>query len=336
MKYAFFSQIRIVLAIVVMFSHAFVLTGHNEPLGSFGLGFDLGNLAVDGFFAVSGFLLYPKFFDSDVRTFLTNRIFRLLPGLCAFLLAFACITLFVDLVGVISVNNLEIFSYVYTNASLMNPNRQFVINNMLLTNPVPGGINGSLWTLTFEFWCYLFLILIGQLCKFFNASLIIKFSIPLIISGFLKAIAFSEGYRTTTGLEGWLFHLLPIFLVASSLGLLKSNTPPQFINVHLKYFFLIFFSLSTLLLFFNFYFYINVLIMPTVVMLGSYLSRESKGLLATIDPSYGMYIYAYPTTQILFHFGIHHALINFLVTLGISIIIGCLSWVIIERKFIKR
>lgn len=319
-----------------MFSHAFVLTGHNEPLGSFGFGFDFGNLAVDGFFAVSGFLLYSKFFESDVRTFIVNRLFRLLPGLWTFLFAFSLVILLADLVGIISVNNFGVYSYIYTNASLINPNRQFVIDDLWLTNPVPGGINGSLWTLTFEFWCYLFLILIGQLCKLLKASFVVKFALPLIISGSLKAIAFAEGYRSTTGMQGWLYHLLPIFLVASSMGLLKSRTTFYFISNYLKYFFIVFFSITIIFLVYDFYPYINVLIMPTLVMLGSYISRESKGILAKVDPSYGMYLYAYPTTQLLCHLGIDDPYINFIFTLAISFFSGYFSWIFVERKFIKR
>ena len=250
--------------------------------------------------------------------------------------AFSLIILLADLVGIVSVDNFSVYSYVYTNASLINPNRQFVIDDLWLTNPISGGINGSLWTLTFEFWCYLFLILIGQLCKILNASFVVKFILPLIIGGFLKAIAFAMGFRSTTGIEGWLFHLLPIFLVASSLGLLKSRKTFSFISNYLKYFFVAFSSVTAVLLIYGFYPYIDVLIMPTLVMLGSYISRESKGLLARVDPSCGMYLYAYPTTQLLFYLGIHDSFINFIVTLAISIFFGYFSWVFVEKKFIVR
>lgn len=79
-----FNFLRLLFASMVVFSHAYALLGHEEPTL---WGRSLGNLAVHGFFAISGYLIcqsyvrVPHFFS-----FAVNRFLRIAPALVVALL----------------------------------------------------------------------------------------------------------------------------------------------------------------------------------------------------------------------------------------------------------
>src|SRR5262249_1511682 len=81
-RYPVFDSLRIIAAVVVIFSHAFPLSGHPEPvvtfLGHYGLTF--GALAVATFFIISGFLITMSWTTSP-RTvpYSVKRVARIWP-----------------------------------------------------------------------------------------------------------------------------------------------------------------------------------------------------------------------------------------------------------------
>ena len=77
-----FAITRLVLALAVVVSHAFsVTTGHvaDEPLAT-ATGFTLGEHAVNGFFAISGFLVTMSFARRGWRDYAISRALRIVPG----------------------------------------------------------------------------------------------------------------------------------------------------------------------------------------------------------------------------------------------------------------
>src|SRR3954464_3257538 len=84
-----FDLVRLGLAFAVVVSHAFSITTgvpDHEPLkGS--TGFTLGEHAVNGFFAISGFLVTMSFDRRDWRDYVVGRILRIAPALIAATLA---------------------------------------------------------------------------------------------------------------------------------------------------------------------------------------------------------------------------------------------------------
>ena len=84
---------RLGLALAVVVSHAFsVVTGdvENEPLLAL-TGMTLGEHAVNGFFAVSGFLVTMSFLRRGWRDYAIARTLRILPGLVAATLVVALV-----------------------------------------------------------------------------------------------------------------------------------------------------------------------------------------------------------------------------------------------------
>lgn len=128
--------VRLTLAFVVIFGHAW-------PLGGFeGWTLDLGGWAVQGFFAISGYLIAGSRMRLGIREYLASRALRIFPAywsvliLTAFALALA--------IG----ENYEpssALSYVISNAGLYQA--QWGIDDTLVSVPVAIAWNGSLWSL---------------------------------------------------------------------------------------------------------------------------------------------------------------------------------------------
>ncbi len=146
--YPLMDLMRYLLALGVIVRHFDELTGHSVPypITSF--------YSVGGFFALSGFLVYPIFERTpNLRVYLRQRAIRLLPSyffivlLCAFGLSF-----------VSSLSPGEYFgsggfrNYLLANLSFLNwlhPDLPGVFDSAEFASPA---VNGSLWTMKIE-WC---------------------------------------------------------------------------------------------------------------------------------------------------------------------------------------
>lgn len=131
---------RLGLALVVVMSHSFGLTGHQEPMVNATGRFSIGFVAVIGFFALSGWLLAASRERNDLGTFIANRARRILP---AYWLALILGGLVVAGAGDNAVR------YVTTNLFIVVPG----------SPGMPDGtqVNGALWTLAPEVICYVVL-----------------------------------------------------------------------------------------------------------------------------------------------------------------------------------
>ncbi|MCI2239851.1 acyltransferase family protein [Kineococcus sp. TRM81007] len=149
--------LRLTLAVTVAVVHGMENGfGHQPQVGST----DLGSLAVDGFFVISGFLVARSFLRlGSLRRYAWHRFLRIAPGFWVCLLVTAAVVapLAAVLSGRPATAVLEgpetAVSYVTANAALLM--RQFGVS--AVTDPVEGGqavLDGSLWTLFFEACCY--------------------------------------------------------------------------------------------------------------------------------------------------------------------------------------
>src|SRR5690349_121180 len=80
-----FGLLRLIMAVAVVVSHAFSVTdGRVEQEPWFRTtGFTLGEHAVNGFFAISGFLVTMSFVRRGWRDYVVARLLRIAPGLIA-------------------------------------------------------------------------------------------------------------------------------------------------------------------------------------------------------------------------------------------------------------
>lgn len=113
------NAIRLCLAMLVLFSHSFAVLGLPQPEA---LGWDLGSHAVHAFFAVSGYLIVGSYMRSpNILQFTLNRALRIVPAL--------------------------LVAYVFGRVL-------FEWYGQYDGNPLPLRRNNSLWTIPWEITCY--------------------------------------------------------------------------------------------------------------------------------------------------------------------------------------
>jgi peptidoglycan/LPS O-acetylase OafA/YrhL len=155
--------LRLVLAAGVIVWHSFPLTGHDigwPPARQL-----MSSIWVDGFFAISGFLIAGSWLGRpDLLIFLRARMLRLLPGfyVCILFTAFILAPLMVWLTGAGGpISFAESWAYVRANGLLWVTS--YDIGGSPEGIPYPNVWNGSLWTLAWEGLCYLGVAVLGIL-----------------------------------------------------------------------------------------------------------------------------------------------------------------------------
>jgi peptidoglycan/LPS O-acetylase OafA/YrhL len=149
------SVLRLGFAVVVAMVHANAIGWGNQPeIGET----ELGELAVDGFFVVSGFLVVRSALRlPTLRRYAWHRALRILPGfwVCLLVVAFVAAPLVAWLKGrspaVVFSGDESAFGYVARNALLLV--RQWDVAG-LAAGGSRSAINGALWTLFYEALCY--------------------------------------------------------------------------------------------------------------------------------------------------------------------------------------
>jgi peptidoglycan/LPS O-acetylase OafA/YrhL len=335
---------RVLLAFLVVYSHSFSLLALDEPLASYGTSF--GEIAVKGFFVLSGFLLCTSAINQNAIKFFGNRVTRIFPALFVSVISvsfvFSTLAALDEDWG--TVRNLLSFSY--TNISLVNPNRMFEVPGIFLNNPIPGVLNGSLWTITWEFWSYSLLYpLIRIPIRLRRAADRPKISEHTFIIGLLFFYTigtfwvFKEIEASTGSVEYFLSQLFPCVLIGSLVRVLLESCHAIPTSRNRVWLCLVFFTPIFCFLIFKLngsatetmtYFAMIVL-----VVIFSNLKLKLKNISRGLDPSYGIYLYAYPIQQTLIHLGIRDFYLHVLASLILSSIFGILSWLFIEKSMVN-
>jgi peptidoglycan/LPS O-acetylase OafA/YrhL len=162
-----FDALRLLAAATVIFSHSFLIADGNEnhePLIVLsGRQSILGLAGVFVFFAVSGFLVTQSFEETrSPWRFLVKRALRIFPGLVVALVlsAFVLAPMVTTLPLRDFLTRAEPWRYVFWN-TLLDLRQHELPGVMFVDNPVGLEVNGSLWTLRYEFEMYLMVLALG-------------------------------------------------------------------------------------------------------------------------------------------------------------------------------
>src|SRR5579871_2099226 len=160
-----FDFLRFFFACLVIFSHSFSIVYGNyihEPLFAVSGGFlSFGAIAVMGFFVISGYLITQSWQRSGTAgDYLKKRVLRIYPG---FIAASLFCLLIVGPLGADSFaayrHHVHPVSFLLRMALLFQPR----LPGVFAHNPQPGAVDASMWTIRYEFLCYLLVAAFGLL-----------------------------------------------------------------------------------------------------------------------------------------------------------------------------
>lgn len=324
-----FDFVRLLAASLVVFSHSFALTGHPEPhLG----GVSLGTIGVWTFFIISGFLIatswdqYPRF-----NVFFAKRMLRIFPGLAVVLLltVIACGLFY---------STVPFLQYLVHPETLRYLNNIFLINGsntlpgVFENSPYPLAVNGSIWTLLYEFVMYLAVALIG-VTKLYKHISAVGIWLILFVFVIVMNIIGAEHFKVN------LFYLdisqiSTLALMFFSGIVMYKESKRITLDARLGFLSLTaFIVLSLLLPTWTFVF------APTLLAYALFAIAKNP-MLSWVgkygDFSYGIYIYSFPIQQMLISSTQTTSPYKvFLASLTLSVIAGALSWFLIESRALQ-
>ncbi len=156
--------LRLAFALLVIFSHSFPITlGSNTAEPFMRLTREQatgGSIAVDAFFILSGFLITASYTRSaSTFSFLKKRIARIYPG---FLVTTAVMALFFAPLGGGQVDGHGLLGKLAHVVSSIVRLKGITATGVFAANPLPNLLNASLWTVSYEFLCYIGVLVLGS------------------------------------------------------------------------------------------------------------------------------------------------------------------------------
>ncbi|MCU4180593.1 acyltransferase family protein [Bosea sp. BH3] len=319
-----FGLLRLVMAVAVVISHAFSVTdGRVEQEPWFQTtGFTLGEHAVNGFFAISGFLVTMSFLRRGWRDYVLARALRIAPGLIAAVLVVALL-----LGGAMtSLDKGAYFSdprlWRFITATLTTFKSAAALPGVFENNPLQFPM-GTVWTLKYETLCYLGVLLAGLAGLLTKPRVALSALVALTLAVVLREVVTPDGPKgTETALR------LPlIFLAGGVIYLYRERVTLALPLLALVLLALVPLSFTPL---YKAALYLVTAWGSLVLALSPVLTRRSVEPPA--DLSYGVYLYGWPVQQAL------HALFPSLGAVALlwpslagTFIIAALSWYLVEK-----
>jgi peptidoglycan/LPS O-acetylase OafA/YrhL len=333
-----FDTLRLFFAVLVIFSHSFALgrgSDDTEPLFVLTHGqITFGNVSVWAFFAISGFLIAQSWTRSPKPLkFLKRRVARIYPGfiVAALLTALLVVPFAADPA---TRRPIALGSFLFQTLRL----QVFDVPPVFVHNAWPNALNGSLWSVPFEFWCYIGILLLGVTGMLRRRWLVAALFVAAIVWHlYLSITGWVPGGKILGVIFGFpLFWaiVLPFFLAGSLFhlfgGAAMLRKP------------LMFAALAILIA----SIFIPHALIVTLPICGAYLvlGLAYLPLLRPLnlgrygDFSYGTYLYAFPIQQLIVKYGggTMAPLKLFLLAAPLSVGVGALSWFLVERHFMAR
>jgi peptidoglycan/LPS O-acetylase OafA/YrhL len=327
-----FDLLRILFATLVLLAHAPEITDGNmsrELLHRFtgAPRLTFGTVGVDGFFLLSGYLIAGSWLgDPEFFNFLRKRVLRIVPG---YLVA---VVLSTFAVGILAPGVEHFFAGL---------NEHLLISVVLLNSPAtppvfPGlhhvEVNGALFTIGYEFRCYLLVALLG-LGGLLRRPIVCLVAAGLLLSSLVYPAVFLQMHwprhvEALLGLPDVVFRLTGVYLVGVCFYLFRNRLvfrpwlgwPAACVLVGVFAMAPSFGELALVLCGGYLMFYLGRMRLPCL-----------SGMSRFPDISYGIYLYGWPVEALWIWFHRGSPWITFFVSTIICFGLGWLSWHFVER-----
>ncbi|MGB0886899.1 MAG: acyltransferase family protein [Vicingaceae bacterium] len=330
-----FDALRLLAASLVLIFHAPTILGVTykiwDPFKHV-LGLSMGSFSVLTFFIISGFLITMSWErKKNVLDFFIARILRIYPAVIVVVL----LSVFV-LGAILTTENLtDYLTHNLTQKYLQNVSlfrMYYYLPEVFNTNPI-SSINGSLWTLPYEFTCYLFVGILGLL------TILNKKIIALLLFVFLLIIElfFPTEVRTLVipiiGIDFKTFYTLFLYFISGSMFYILKQHIKFNIVIAIIAVLIIYGSIDTFI--FNI---ISAILLPYIILtIAFFKPLPFKKIAKHGDFSYGLYLYAFPVQQlVVFIFGENISLVLMIIlSFLFSLPLAILSWKLIENPALQ-
>lgn len=332
-----FGAIRMALALLVVFSHSFVIgTGTEdwEPIARLTRGqATAGSIAVDLFFVISGFLVAASAERSrTLWSFLEKRIARIYPGfVVAMLFGLAVARTVATATGRAGVAD-------FVRRTLLL--QEFTYGGAFAANPYPDAINESAWTLPYEFWCYLGLAVLAMAGWLRRPRLLLAlFGAAMVLRVLFAVYGWDPGGGPLEALFGWPWprrwaRFLPVYLVGVLAYLYRLRIPVSRRLAAVSLGAVVVAALvphgwSALWPVAGGYLVLFAAHQPWITLRG--FGRDG-------DLSYGTYLYGFPVQQSIVSLVGHPLapLALFALAAPVALCLAAVSWYAVERPFLAR
>jgi peptidoglycan/LPS O-acetylase OafA/YrhL len=309
-----FDGLRLFAAFGVLLSHSFPLTGAKEPLEVATRGqWSIGAVSVAIFFIISGFLITQSADRTpDPRRFVTKRALRIMPALLVtvFVTVFLIGSAFTE--SGLNTYFHSIATWRYLGLAFFLPDNG-LLPGVFIQNPLPGAVNGSLWTLRYEVVCYAAVACLAYLFK-------VRSALPYILIA-VVGLGF-ESMRTVPVVS--MLHVLNFFVLGSIFYWLRDHIPVAVIPSIAAL------GIALIAMPFHVLRPVTAIAMSYAIIGFGYLASTFK-ILHHRDYSYGLYLWAFPVQQMWIHVHPMPWWADALASLPLVIALSMLSWHFVEK-----
>lgn len=328
-----FDFLRFLFAILVVISHSYALAGVGESSqwlsASTHHQINWASIGLNGFFVISGYFIFQSLErSSSLWDYFKKRFLRVFPGLFVVLMVTVCVLPFLHNDGTSIFNQFDFYTYLPRNLSLYG--FQPTVSGVFDTNNYHA-INGSLWTIRYEFTLYIALGFLFLIKEYKNK---VRLLLWIAFFGMYLFFVFGMdrfGNSKLVTLQGYEFFNLGTFFAAGSA--LASIKFEKLVSLPL----LVVSFLSLLLaLYWGYYALFKHLFFPVLVLCIGFTALPFFSTFGKYgDFSYGIYIYSFPIQQILMYYFQAEVYNLMCWSLVIAIVLGYGSWHLIEKKALR-
>jgi peptidoglycan/LPS O-acetylase OafA/YrhL len=336
-----FDAIRLAMALLVVWSHSFAIhlgTEDSEWLSLlFGGVYNAGNLAVMAFFVISGFLITQSYVRSrSVASYFEKRVRRIYPG---YLVA-TTISAFLFVAFIPHREAARPLSFLKAAAfNLLLRSYSPVADMTGRHDGALFAVNGALWSIPFEFWCYIGVAVLGAAALATNRRILLGLLISVMLAHeFLDWLGLKPGLGVVGDIFGWPYlwtKILPSFLLGMVAYAYRATLPRSGILLAaLGIASVVACHLDEGLGF--------LLVSPSLAYGVFYVAFNDRLPLHNAarfgDFSYGVYLYGFAIQRLLqYTIARGWNLAEFFVaSASLALIAGALSWHVVERQFMPR